>query len=57
VSLFSVTAENPQFSRSKNPVMVRALIVDDEPLARQRLRTLLKGEPDIEVVGECSNGH
>jgi two-component system LytT family response regulator len=37
--------------------MVRALIVDDEPLARQRLRTLLKGESDIEVVGECSNGH
>lgn len=35
---------------------VRALIVDDEPLARQRLRTLLKGEPDIEVVGECSDG-
>jgi len=37
-------------------VMVRALIVDDEPLARQRLRTLLKGESNIEVVGECSNG-
>lgn len=37
-------------------MMVRALIVDDEPLARQRLRTLLKEESDIEVVGECSNG-
>ncbi len=37
-------------------MMVRALIVDDEPLARQRLRTLLKGESDIEIVGECSDG-
>ena len=37
-------------------MIVLALIVDDEPLARQRLRTLLKGESDIEIVGECSNG-
>jgi two-component system LytT family response regulator len=33
-----------------------ALIVDDEPLARERLRTLLAAEPDIEVVAECVNG-
>lgn len=36
-----------------NPL--RALIVDDEPLARERLRNLLKTEP-VEVVGECGNG-
>lgn len=35
----------------------RTLIVDDEPLARERLRQLLQQEPDIELVGECSNGH
>lgn len=35
---------------------IRALIVDDEPLARQRIRNLLKDEPDIEVVGECADG-
>lgn len=35
---------------------IRALIVDDEPLARQRLIRLLKDEPDIEVVGECADG-
>lgn len=35
---------------------IRALIVDDEPLARQRLRTLLEGTDDVEVVGECSDG-
>jgi two-component system LytT family response regulator len=32
------------------------LIVDDEPLARQRIRKLLEAEPDMEVVGECSDG-
>jgi two-component system LytT family response regulator len=35
---------------------IRALIVDDEPLARARLRTLLSEEPDVEVVGECGDG-
>jgi two-component system LytT family response regulator len=35
---------------------VKVLIVDDEPLARERIRTLLRSEPDVEVVGECSNG-
>ena len=36
--------------------MIRTLIVDDEPLARERLRTLLQQESDIEVVGECADG-
>lgn len=35
---------------------IRALIVDDEPLARERLSTLLRKEPDIEVVAECGDG-
>jgi two-component system LytT family response regulator len=35
---------------------IRALIVDDERLARERLRQLLKDEPEIEIAGECSNG-
>lgn len=35
---------------------IRTLIVDDEPLARERIRTLLAAEPDVEVVGECANG-
>jgi two-component system LytT family response regulator len=35
---------------------LRALIVDDEPLARERLRSLLRDEPAVEVVGECGNG-
>ena len=36
---------------------VRTLIVDDEPLARRRLRTLLAGEQDIEIVGEAGSGN
>jgi two-component system LytT family response regulator len=36
--------------------MMRTLIVDDEPLARERLRTLIQQEPDIEVIGEAADG-
>ncbi len=35
---------------------IRTLIVDDEPLARGRLRTLLAVEPDIEIIGEAGDG-
>jgi two-component system LytT family response regulator len=35
---------------------IRTLIVDDEPLARERLRTLLAAEPDVALVGECGDG-
>jgi len=34
----------------------RILIVDDEPLARERLRKLLQEQPDVEIAGECANG-
>lgn len=35
---------------------IRALIADDEELARNRIRLLLQAEPDIEVVAECKDG-
>ena len=35
---------------------LRSLIVDDEPLARKRLRTLLRAESRIEIVGEAVDG-
>lgn len=35
---------------------LKALIVDDERLARHKLRRLLGGEPDIDVAGECASG-
>jgi two-component system LytT family response regulator len=37
-------------------VSFTALIVDDESLARERIRTLLHGDPDIDVVGEIGDG-
>ncbi|WP_337172274.1 LytTR family DNA-binding domain-containing protein [Gemmatimonas aurantiaca] len=36
---------------------VRVLIVDDEALARQRVRRLLQNEADVEIVGEAESGH
>ncbi len=36
--------------------MMRVLIIDDEPLARQRLRHLLAEIPGTELVGECGDG-
>jgi two-component system LytT family response regulator len=38
------------------PPLVRTLIVDDEPLARRRLRAILAGEPEVEIVGEAATG-
>ena len=35
---------------------IRALIVDDEPLARRNIRVLLKEDPEIELIGECGSG-
>lgn len=37
-------------------VMLRAVIVDDEELARGFLRELLRAHPEIEIAAECANG-
>ncbi len=36
--------------------MTTAIIADDEPLARERVRSFLKDEPDVEIVAECADG-
>lgn len=36
--------------------MIRALIVDDEPLARSRVRLLSVPHGDVEIIAECSSG-
>lgn len=32
------------------------MVVDDEPLAREKIREMAKDDPDVEIVGECANG-
>ena len=36
---------------------IRTLIVDDESLARERVRDMLASDPQIEIIAECLNGH
>ena len=35
---------------------IKAIIVDDESPARNKIRELLKTDPEIEVIDECANG-
>ena len=35
---------------------IRTLIIDDVPLARDRIKRCLASDPEIEIVGECDNG-
>jgi two-component system, LytTR family, response regulator len=40
----------------QRPARIRALIVDDEPLARSNVAVLLRRIPGIEIIGECGSG-
>ncbi len=35
---------------------IRAVIIDDEPLARKRLSRMLKDHPEIDIIGEADDG-
>ena len=35
---------------------IRALVVDDEPLSRERIRMLLARHPEVQVIGDCADG-
>ena len=37
-------------------MLIQALIVDDEPLARERIALMLETESDIKIVGRCGDG-
>jgi two-component system LytT family response regulator len=38
------------------PTRIRALIVDDEPLARSNIAVLLRKDSHMEIIGECGSG-
>lgn len=38
------------------PHKIRTLVVDDEPLAREGILTLLARDPEVEVIGTCADG-
>jgi len=42
--------------RTVAPIVIRALLVDDEALARRGVRQLLAVHTDVEIVGECGDG-
>ncbi|HUE26641.1 MAG TPA: response regulator transcription factor, partial [Solirubrobacteraceae bacterium] len=39
------------------PLKTRVLLADDHAVVRMGLRSVLEGEPDIEVVAEAADGH
>ena len=43
-------------NREAGTPKIRALVVDDEPLARSNLAVLLRLDPEIEMVSECGSG-
>src|SRR5258708_8264092 len=43
-------------SADERRVKIRAIVVDDEPLARSSLTVLLRRDPEIEIVSECGSG-
>jgi two-component system LytT family response regulator len=42
--------------RGEGRAKIRAVVVDDEPLARSSLKLLLRRDPEVELVGECKSG-
>lgn len=46
----------PARALARPATFVRAVLVDDEPLAVRKLRRLLATERDVEIVAECADG-
>jgi two-component system LytT family response regulator len=41
---------------SDSPQRIRVLVVDDEPLAREKIREMVRRDSEVEIVGECASG-
>ena len=50
------TETSETFANRDQAMPIRALIVDDEPLARKRIYDLLRQDKEITVIGECGSG-
>lgn len=50
-----MTIGHPTFWLNKLHIMIRAIIIDDERLARNELKKLLLDFPEIEVIAEATN--
>ena len=46
----------PLLRQEATPIMIRALIVDDESLAREALREILEEDPSLQLLKDCKNG-
>jgi PAS domain S-box-containing protein len=53
----SPAISKPQRRLAAAPARIRVLLVDDHKILREGLRALLQNQPDIEVVGEASDGY
>ena len=53
---FEVQLVIPQKTSSVMSEKLQTIIIEDEELARNLLRSYLKDHPDIEIIGECENG-
>jgi len=40
----------------QNPHMIRVLLVDDQEVIREGMRSLIATDPELTVVGECTDG-
>src|SRR4051812_34249549 len=46
----------PTLAPNQEATMIRAVIVDDEELGRDRIQALLEQQPDVEIVAVCADG-
>src|SRR5262247_550702 len=53
-----MTSTNPVLPSTMSPeaTKIRAIIVDDEELGRDRIQSLLEQQPDVEIIGVCADG-